>query len=252
MEIKILSIHQAIGISDFGYMTLKLNKTISELPKSASRALSALYTKSLKAGGMTIDVFEKLYESLVKPVLFYASRSWGMSDYRVIEKYKLSKIKRVDISLAEKNARQMWPYEMIWAGIRVMLNQKLKYSECGLNKRNVSDDRLLKTVHYWSKRNTRGWEARVLKLSNNLNVTNVINDQNLPMRVALDNVKLHLRNKDVEKWTQSLNESDKLRTYRTYKCNLEREWYCYLPLSRDHRRVLLACCLGSKPYIRSI
>ena len=75
-------------------------------------------------------------------------------------------------------------------------------------------------------------------MSNNLNVTNVINDQNSPMRVALDNVKLHLRNKDVEKWTQSLNESDKLRTYRTYKCNLEREWYCTLPLSRDHRRVL--------------
>ena len=44
---------------------------------------------------------------------------------------------------------------------------------------NVSDDRLLKTVHNWSKRNTRGWEARVLKLSNNLNVTNVINDQNI-------------------------------------------------------------------------
>ena len=52
----------------------------------------------------------------------------------------------------------------------------------------------------------------MLKLSINLNVTNVINDQNLPMRVALDDFKLHLRNKDVEKWTQSLNESDKLRT----------------------------------------
>ena len=78
----------------------------------------------------------------------------------------------------------------------------------------------------------------MLKLSNNLNVTNVINDQNLPMRIALDDVKLHLRNKDVEKWTHSLNESDKLRTYRTYKCNLEREWYCTLPLSRDHRHVL--------------
>ena len=52
----------------------------------------------------------------------------------------------------------------------------------------------------------------MLKLSNNLNVTNVINDQNLPMRVALDDVKLHLHKKDVEKRTQSLSESDKLRT----------------------------------------
>ena len=30
--------------------------------------------------------------------------------FRKIEKYKLSKIKHVDISLAEENARQMWPY----------------------------------------------------------------------------------------------------------------------------------------------
>ena len=49
----------------------------------------------------------------------------------------------------------------------------------------------------------------MLKLSNNLNVTNIINDQNLPMRVALDDVKLNFRYKNVEKSAQSLNESDK-------------------------------------------
>ena len=64
---------------------LNLNKIVSELSKSASRALSALYTKCLKAGGMTIDVFEKLYESLVEPVLFYASGIWGISDYTEIQ-----------------------------------------------------------------------------------------------------------------------------------------------------------------------
>ena len=31
---------------------------------------------------------------------------------------------------------------------------------------------------------------------------------------------------------------NQIRTYRTNKCNLEREWYCTLPLSRDHCRVL--------------
>ena len=63
-------------------------------------------------------------------MLFYASGIWGIS---AIEKYKLSKIKHVDIFLAEENARQMWHYKVIWVGIRVMLNQKRKYSECGLN-----------------------------------------------------------------------------------------------------------------------
>ena len=78
----------------------------------------------------------------------------------------------------------------------------------------------------------------MLKLSSELNMTNIINDQNLPIRFTLESIKICLYNKDVEKWTQSLNESDKLRTYRTYNVNLKREWYCTLPLSRDHRRVL--------------
>ena len=72
--------------------------------------------------------------------------------------------------------------------------------------RNVSDDRILKTVHKCSKRNTRGWESRVLKLADNLNVTNIINDQNLPIGFALDSVKTNLCNRDAEKWTQELNK----------------------------------------------
>ena len=104
--------------------------------------------------------------------------------------------------------------------------------------RKVSDDRILKFVHEWSKRNNRGWEARVRKLSNEINVTNIINDQNLPIRFALENVRTILCNKDVEKWNRELHSSDKLRTYRIYKLKLEREWYCTLPLSRDQRRVL--------------
>ena len=35
-----------------------------------------------------------------------------------------------------------------------------------------------------------------------------------------------------------MNESEKLRTYKTYKNTLNAEWYCSLPLSRDHRRIL--------------
>lgn len=39
---------------------LNMNKTVSELAKSVDRALSALCTKCLRAGGMNLDVFEKL------------------------------------------------------------------------------------------------------------------------------------------------------------------------------------------------
>ena len=62
-----------------------MNKTVSELSKSARWALSALYAKGLKAGEMTIDVFEKLYQTLFKPVLSYIS---GLVSFQTTEKYR--------------------------------------------------------------------------------------------------------------------------------------------------------------------
>ena len=59
-----------------------MTKTVKELSKSASRALSALYSKSLRSGGMTLNVFKKLYESLVEPVLFYSCGVWGIPDFK--------------------------------------------------------------------------------------------------------------------------------------------------------------------------
>lgn len=46
---------------------LDMKFATSELAKSASRALSALYTKYLYLGRMTYNTFKKLYESLVEP-----------------------------------------------------------------------------------------------------------------------------------------------------------------------------------------
>ena len=69
-----------------------------------------------------------------------------------------------------------------------------------LKLRNVKDDRILKRIHYWSKLNGRGWEARVLKLANGLNVSDLIQDIHLPIRSVLNVLKETLSNKDYENW----------------------------------------------------
>ena len=71
-----------------------------------------------------------------------------------------------------------------------------------------------------------------------MNITNIINDETLSIRLALENVKLILCVKDAETWNKSLADSEKLRTYRKYKTVLKKEGYCDLPLPRDHRRIL--------------
>ena len=51
--------------------------SIREIAKSASRALGAIYSKFLCAGGMNISVYTKLVEAMVEPMLFFCSGIWG-------------------------------------------------------------------------------------------------------------------------------------------------------------------------------
>jgi len=51
---------------------------------SASRALGLLIAKSKLAGGFTFDVFTKLYDSLVCPIIDYSSSIWGFKTYSCI------------------------------------------------------------------------------------------------------------------------------------------------------------------------
>ena len=67
----------SISIWDFGLMSIWIwKKSVAEVTKGASRALGAVYMKYLYAGGMSYDVYSKMIESVVEPVLFYCSGIW--------------------------------------------------------------------------------------------------------------------------------------------------------------------------------
>ena len=55
---------------------LTFNKNAKELAKAASRALGSLKTKVNIAGGMTYKVYNKLYTSMIEPILMYGSGVW--------------------------------------------------------------------------------------------------------------------------------------------------------------------------------
>ncbi len=59
------------------HLTLKFVKNAKGLAKAASRALGALITKTQSMGGMTFKVYNKLYTSVVEPILLYGSGIWG-------------------------------------------------------------------------------------------------------------------------------------------------------------------------------
>ena len=106
-----------------------MNKTVSELAKSASRALSTLYTKYLKAGGMTLDVFEKNYMNLLWSQFCFTPAEYG--EFRILKKFNQCRIKRADISSVEANVLLMLPCVVIWGGTLVSLRLKPKCCNYG-------------------------------------------------------------------------------------------------------------------------
>lgn len=61
-----------------------MNKAVKELSKSASRALGALFRKFISTGGITWKVYNKLYISMVEPIVFYRSGIWRTRSHNVI------------------------------------------------------------------------------------------------------------------------------------------------------------------------
>ena len=64
---------------------LDMKFSIREIAKTASRALGAVYSKFLCAGGMNFSVYTKLVDTIVEPVLFYCSGIWGHTNFSEIE-----------------------------------------------------------------------------------------------------------------------------------------------------------------------
>ena len=58
---------------------------IREIAKSASRALCAIYSNFLCAGGMNISVYTEFVETMVEPVFSFAHAYGGYTNFSEIE-----------------------------------------------------------------------------------------------------------------------------------------------------------------------
>ncbi len=61
-----------------------MDTAVTELAKSASRALGVLITKCFALGGMDHKMFTSLYETLVQPILNYGASLWGPKQQQYI------------------------------------------------------------------------------------------------------------------------------------------------------------------------
>ena len=78
-------------VNQYKYLGLVLNEfldfkvTAEIVAKSANRALGLLIAKCKAAGGIPFNCFERLYKSMVLPVIHYGSSIWGHNSYSSID-----------------------------------------------------------------------------------------------------------------------------------------------------------------------
>ena len=216
---------------------LNMAKTVTEITKSSSRALSALYTKCLQAGGVTYNVFTKLYESLVEPVMLYSASIWGVG---IAEQKKIQTVQnkacRYFLGGAKHASNVALRGDMGWTSANVNIKTEVFRSYMKLGR--LPSSRLVKHVHDWSKQINRSWESRVLKLAQSCECSPIVTNDSKSIKLLVKELKQSLSVTDAIVWENELVKSEKLRTYKQYKCVLETEHYCKIPLSRDQRRTL--------------
>ena len=140
---------------------LDLKFATSELAKSASRALSALYAKFKCTGGMSYDVYTKLYTSLVEPILYYCAGIWGLTEFNKIKTVQNNACKY--FSGVRKNAANLATRgDMGWTDC--LVNQRLESCRLFCKLINIQNDRLVKRIFTWSKTHGKCWEKKVSKI----------------------------------------------------------------------------------------
>lgn len=120
-----------------------MEKSISEISKSASRALGAVYMKYQYAGGMTYDVYKRLIVSIVEPILFYCSGVWGGRKFPKIEAAR-NKASRYFLGVSKNAPNVSSRGDMGWASAEV--KQKIETVRLWCRIRNMPESRMIHTT----------------------------------------------------------------------------------------------------------
>lgn len=209
-----------------------------------------MYTRFLSVGGVDFDVFCKLYESLVEPVLLYGAGLWGLR-----ERKKLNTVQnmtcRYFLGLCKNAANIASQCDMGWSSCSV--KQKIEAGRLYFKLERTDENRLVKKTFNWSSTHGKSWERRFQVLMRNIGLDDLLNRRDLSPKNKVKSLKYKLKLLDSENWKSKLwddtsqENGNKLRTYRLYKTDLITEDYVKLRMERSHRRILAKYRSGSFP-----
>ncbi len=211
---------------------LNYHITAQMVAKSACRALGILIAKCKASGGMPYNVYTKLYDSLVQPIISYGAAIWGTTEYACIKsvQYKAS---RFYLGVGKYTPNTAVQGEMAWPFPQQRVGICITRAWCRFM--NMAEHRLNKFIFDWSNsRNLKNWNHRVRNLYRNLEMDHLCQKEHTVNSAAvLDYMNSVLGEYHEQKWWQDMNRQNalrgqgrnKLRTYQKFKKKYEVESY---------------------------
>ena len=240
-------VYRYLGLTFNEYMDYKY--TVRELTKSASRALSAIYTKFISCGGMSYDVYTKLYKTLVESILYYGAGIWGHANWREVQAIK-NKACRLFLGSSKNSSNIASQGDMGY--MSTYSRQTLEVFRLLFRIESADDNRITSKIHRVSLNLGRSWERKCQEAARILDITHIFNGQ-YSVSGKLEYIKSALKEKDSTDWSNKLFDDrntingNKLRTYRKYKTQLFDISYCKTVVNRSHRRILANFRSGALP-----
>lgn len=230
--------------------------TAKNVAKSASRALGLLIAKCKLAGGLPYNVFTKLYNSMVWPVVSYSACIWGVKQYSCINAVQ-NRAMRFYLGVGKYTPNNALIGEMGWEPAYVRQWSSVCQQYTRLSRTNIT--RLNKRIALWafSKASAscknRYFVFRKYIAELDLDVSVDISDP-IP-RSLIDSVKTASMDKFIAAWYAQITDvtgpsrrgRNKLRTYCMYKYEFETENYCKIILPLRHRAAFAKFRCGVAP-----
>ena len=224
---------------------LDFNVTAKAVAQSASRALGLLIARVKLIGGVPFNVFTKLYDSIVWPVISYSAPIWGVKQFSCINAVQ-TRAMRFYLGVGKYTPNAAVYGEMSWEPpeVRQWVCIASFWSRLSL----LDEQRLNKRVAIWAKHKAsiscKNWFYIVKNKYVELDLCNFCDISiGICKSILTKELKQRLMTKFEGNWLSSLNRIEslngrgrnKLRTYRLFKQSFAVEKYCLMIMPSSHR-----------------
>ena len=233
------------------------NITAKVVAQSAGRALGLLIAKFKCMGGMPYDVFTRLYDTMVWPVISYGASVWGVKSFTCINAVQ-NRAMRFFLGTGKYTPNAAVSGDMGWQPVQIKLWKSISIHWHRMV--HMNDNRVNKRIFLWSDtKSGRGCKNHTFHVKENLRKFGLGRYADVrgsfSKKALISDTEEAMMLDFIAEWSLTVrresgrtrNGRNKLRTYRLFKSEYKTEAYCKLLLPLSHRSAFAKFRCGVAP-----